>query len=363
MAGTYKGIFLRHFFGQQDPYETGAGWTDSPDIITYGMYASKEPKEFVTNYNNNTYTNKVYFDVSNFIYIRGKNTNDGAQDARIWFYCTESDFILWPQNWSEAYITANGKTCNYIDVHAQNNGDIVVTVPSFIWISKQFHSGHSQGDHYCLIAIAENNPVNPPVNPKPKGAFNSFNDIANLIQSSPNMAWKNTQDINLSGTIIESQLPMSGSSAGGVIHIGVEFEKMPCDPGDKFYERLYFDLIVPGPDSSHSVNKINIPVQNDASINYKVNWPANFNSTCVFRIKAYSDNLERNPNAQLVNINAADLAGATAFPNIIMPRATSSSNNNMCKIKNNKRKPTLMAYSDSLPSDYVMIGSIKLNYV
>ncbi len=59
-------------------------------------------------------------------------------------------------------------------------------------------------------------------------------------------------------------------------------------------------------------------------------------------------------------LNAADLAGATAFPNIIMPRATESKRKIM---SNSIRKPALEEYSEPVPSDYVMIGSFKLNYV
>ena len=103
MADTYQGIFIRDYLGQV-PGTTGSGWSASPDIIPYGTSIAEDPHVFIDQYGVD-FGKNVTFNINNYVYIRGKNTTGGEITSRVWFYYTESDLCLWPQNWKSDCIT------------------------------------------------------------------------------------------------------------------------------------------------------------------------------------------------------------------------------------------------------------------
>lgn len=278
MPVPYRGLFLRDYLGQTPEMSSGLGWSMSPDIIPNGTRPVANPATFITGYDKE-YWEKVTFNVPNYIYIRGKNTFSGKEIARVWFYYTESDLCLWPQNWQENNIQSEGENKNYIEVTAEKQGNIVLTSQAFVWTPPAFHVGNSPGDHYCLIAIVENAPLSdPPQSPKPEGYMHSFDELVEFVRSRPDVAWRNTLDVRGDIPTWEKRHTVTSASAGGLVQIALDWEKMPTDGK--------FTLIVQGPDPDNSINWIDTPIfQPSGGVNKWLKWPKGWKTSAILTYK------------------------------------------------------------------------------
>lgn len=269
----YQGLFLRHYEGQV-PGENGTGWSESPDIIPYGTTFADDPNVFATNYNQD-YGSEVYFEVENWVYMRGKNTAPGSHSATISFFYTESDLALWPKNWRSDNITYKGIAQNWATVTANTTGEVVVTNPGFEWKPPAFPPGHSQGDHYCLVAYADNTAQQKSFDPTTFGSVLTFDDLGNIIKSHPNMAWRNTVDVPTDLPTWQRVVNITGPTQTSQYKVGLQFTNMPTDG--------YFDFQVPGPDSHNYIKypktKIN---KSSQTIAVTVTYPGGFDTSITF---------------------------------------------------------------------------------
>lgn len=268
---SYSGLFIRHAIGATPSTNTGA-WTDSPDIIPWGTAPYPQPSDFTTdaNYDNGYYDHHTDFYIKqpNYVYVRAKNVATAAQPGRFWFYYTPSSVVTWPQKWLDAKITVDGQTTNHIDVSASSANQIIVNTTPFVVVPDP----PPVGDHFCLIAFAENGQSEPPMSPKPEGAMPTWDDLANYVLNHPNMGWRNVTPVSSGAATWTESTPLSGAPAGGQFNVGVECKDMPTDGSVSF--------AVQGPDAKGTVNKPNMPIT-DPNMRFTVpiTWPAGYSSS------------------------------------------------------------------------------------
>lgn len=276
-----QGIFLRHYLdqtpGANDP---GAGWTNSPDIVaSVDSNGNPQPAPDPTVFTSSSgygqqFSNQISIGQANYIYVRGLNTTGAATLGRFWFYFVESNVVLWPQNWQSSNITVAGNNQNYADMTTPLAANQVgVTNPPFIWTAPNLQQS---GDHYCMIAFAQNVPTGQPLpapqSPAPTGFMGSWDQLAQFVINNPNMAWRNTVDVSRNTPTFQYTTNIAGAPNGGQFNVGVQLTSMPTDG--------YFAFSVPGPDAQDSVviPKTAIPNPNYAPT-VTVNWPKGYQSS------------------------------------------------------------------------------------
>lgn len=268
---TFEGLYLRHYMGQT-PGQTGPAWTQSPDIwpnntapydptqlVTAGGYATEPPTAETQS-------------TANYVYVRGINTATQNITSRIWLYYAQSNVVLWPQSWGSQliYLTDDPNTPrNYTEVTAAPN-QIVATDPGFLWTPQPF----TGGDHYCLVAFSETPPSNPPVSPAPTTSFGTWDELAQFVITTPNMAWRNTSPVSAAVPLWQLTAPIAGAEGGGQFSIGFQCTNMPTDS--------FLQFTVQGPDADDTISypKTQITKPN-MGVMFSVVWPPNYNSTAI----------------------------------------------------------------------------------
>lgn len=279
MPDPYQGLFLRHYMNQlPDGRTTSQAWTDSPDIILNGTAPAPDPTIFTTR---DSYAREQAQGVAprelNYVYVRGLNTTAGKLDARLWLYWAVSNAVLWPQDWYQTgiYIDDPENPRNWIEITGLDPGAIGVSTPVFHWRASD---GPGGGNHFCMIAFAENPPLsNPPRSPKPTGYMGTWNQLGAFVQAHPNMAWRNTITVAGLGATWTRTEPITGAEEGGEFQVGLKFKDMPTDGWVSFN--------VPGYDAGSSVvmpdppeQKFRIPKSNGSML-VSIDWRKGYRSS------------------------------------------------------------------------------------
>jgi hypothetical protein len=265
----YSGLFLRHDLGQ-NPGDPSTGWSESPDILLNGEASQPDLSQFTSAagyqnaFNATVYTNNN----DNYVYIRGLNTANGAQQSRVYFYYTESDLMLWPANWRSDRVRVIETPQNYVDIAATSSNQIVVGSQPLIWNAAPLDG--SQWDHYCVVAWADNS-----TNPQPPSIpnFGSCDELAHFIMAHPNMAWRNTVDVSSPPPDFAYGTTLSMASGGGTVYLQVNFINVPGDGT--------FSVNVQGPDPQNSISLQNAKVsdyQGGYMPRSPLVFPANFST-------------------------------------------------------------------------------------
>lgn len=271
---SYSGLFLRNQLGDVPTNPKSAGWSGSPDIILAGTAPTPDPSIYTTPAGYSTdYGSTLYINQTNYTYVRALNATGGAFAGRLWFYYTQSDLALWPQNWLATGVWNGGQPQNWAEVAASAANQVVVG-PPMQWVPPPL--GGSSGNHYCLICMAENDLAIPPVDPKPTSAMGSWQDLANFVISHPNMGWRNTVDVSNAGVSWSYTAPITGptgdSGSSSQVNVGYQCSNMPTDGT--------VSISMKGPPGQGDINLINQPIQspNQSWTVQYVKWPNNFNT-------------------------------------------------------------------------------------
>ncbi|AUX37482.1 MULTISPECIES: hypothetical protein [Sorangium] len=243
--GSYSGLFLRHDLGQK-PGQASSGWSESPDLIAYQVDGEPAIQPDLTQFTSpggygNPFSANVIENNPNYIYIRGLNTANGAQQSRVYFYYTESDLMRWPANWRSDNISLANVPQNWIDIVATSANQLVVGQLPLVWVPPTLTG--SQWNHYCIVGWADNSASpQPPVLP----SFSSVDDLGQFIMAHPNMAWRNTTDYDSPPPDFVYGTNLTMPSSGGTIYLSVSFFNVPGDG--------IFSVSVQGTDSSNTVS-------------------------------------------------------------------------------------------------------------
>lgn len=224
-TGTeYQGIFLRDYLGETPTSNNGSGWTLSPDIVPWGTTPMPDPSVLGQQANyGKEFANNITLGQYNNVYVRGLNTNGGQQKSRIYFYWVDSSVVLLPSQWSPYNFSFDQNLQNWLDITAQNQGDIAYSPAPLSW------KPSDQYPHYCLVAWVDNT-----ANPSPPDLgewanFKTWDDLGNFILSHPNMAWRNTNDVAVGHQFMNAQTRVAGVADGGQVTVGVVMKNIPID--------------------------------------------------------------------------------------------------------------------------------------
>ena len=98
----HKGLFVRSFMGDNGIYPKPRGssvWT-SPDIISYGSNVCPDPvKTFLGNCFNSEFSDNIYGNIQNYVYVRGENKSSVSLDGKMYLYYSDSSMLLAPNTW------------------------------------------------------------------------------------------------------------------------------------------------------------------------------------------------------------------------------------------------------------------------
>jgi hypothetical protein len=267
---SYEGIFIRDYVGET-PESDGNSWTNSPDIFCSRTSPISDISSLTNqdNYdkglpNYNEQTPLQY----NYVYVRGKNYKNGPQTSTIYLYYVDTSIVLWPQNWKTLGIMNGTEERNWIQVATDRMNGLVVGNPPFLWQPPR------ESIHYCLVAWVKNG--DDQGTPPNLYSIGSVPDMANFILTHPNVGWKNTIEVDGTQPTIENTSPIIGSQQSGKLNIGVQLDNLPDDG--------YIEFSVAGPDKENTIEYKKTSIGHAHSgITVEVTWPANFNSSLVFK--------------------------------------------------------------------------------
>lgn len=262
-GASYQGIFLRDYKGQTPGSNNGSGWTLSPDIIPWGPQQMPNPSDLGQQANYNTdYANNIVLGEYNNVYVRGLNTNAGAQKSRVYFYWVDMSIILLPSQWSPYNFKFDLNLQNWLDISAAKQGDIAYSAAPLNWQPSAAYP------HYCLVAWVDNSATPSPPDLSSFSNFKDWNDLGNFIMAHPNMCWRNTNDVSAPAGFMNAQSRVSGVKDGGQVTVGVMLGNIPTDKKRK----IQFNLV-----NSNGTIVYNSPVHevDTNTFSQTLDWPAN----------------------------------------------------------------------------------------
>jgi DNA-binding beta-propeller fold protein YncE len=297
-----NGVFIRHQMGDY-PGNNGGSFSACPDIVISinpsDPNHSPQPLDpttvisaqgYYTEFNPGSY---IWQGNANYIYLRALNNASSLSpppqvNPRLWLYYTASNLALWPTNWQSNNIQVQGQsgqqnwqdTTNLITNTITGQGgqsgqqlNLLATGQAFLW-SPPVLGG---GNHYCLIAMAENPLNNPPTPPLP-GVFQTWNDLCNFVLTNDWFGWRNTQAVQASTPSWELLFTISGPPQTGLTQIGVQCANMPVGSTFSFSAAGPHGTTNPGDGVSSGTLTIKNPNQGSY---VPMLFPSNFNTTLV----------------------------------------------------------------------------------
>jgi len=287
---AYSGIGQRVELGLPPGAPVDTGFSGSPDLITYGLEPAKDPTQTFLQAGNSACQidgancNKtVEISQINYVYMRGKNLKASEQKGTMTLFYVESDLMMFPGNWRGDRITTADGVQNWMVVDAPAS-DWAVTSPPFAWDVPEQRVGHSGGDHYCLVGFSEPGDTGAPFDLQTLPGYNNmtFSELVNLVQSRPDMVWRNTVDQQPSdGDGVHWLTHISAPDVAGQLHVTLSYSGFP----DTFPSDWYFQVIVPGPDKSYYINTGKVKMTSSGGSWIK-NWKANFDTYAEIRVWA-----------------------------------------------------------------------------
>lgn len=270
---TPTGVFVRDYVGQT-PYVTGSGWTGSPDVIPYGPTPIADLSSLTPNYGSAPTKQDIALNMWNYVYVRGKNLTNGAQNSRVYLFYVQSDKMNWPENWESDHIMYKGQVQNWADVTLNALGDIFVT--GFQWRPPAFGSDQNS---YRLIAYVDNHPsTTHPFDPTKIGYLGDSTQIGNYVYGHTCMAVSDTTEVAETLPTVEgvAKFTVPGTTGTTDMLIGLRFENMSTDGQIAF--------IVPGLDANNTIitTKANL-TDPDEVLLVPATYPFGFETTITYR--------------------------------------------------------------------------------
>jgi len=210
----WTGMVVRCKGGEQGNVPRAAS-SNSPDIAISGTKPFSDPS-ILTNPSNydKVYDNKLYINLPNYLYVRGKNFTDKDFSGTWNLFWSTPNILLYPYLWEKNQLaTSSGNQSPAFTVKA---GAIGASTDPFTWVPPQVQ------DHYCLIGIA-----NTPDHGNPVKGVNNITNLAEVLANNANIAQRNVQ-------IITGNVPQVVSTAGydqgsepSKIDLAVIFKNLP----------------------------------------------------------------------------------------------------------------------------------------
>jgi hypothetical protein len=195
--------------------------SNCPDIIPVRNPVQDPQATYSTDasYSQN-YSNQVAQGAPTYIYVRAKNLGAAAEGGTVNLYAVGNSLINWPSQWLPNPLSTDGNPpSTTVTLPSTAVGNVVVTPQPFYWVPGSPPPG---SDHYCLFALLDT-PNKP--NPLLHGTLPStFQTMAQLITSYPNIGWKNVAEVSADApTWTQSQTIMvpPGQTPGARLHIFV----------------------------------------------------------------------------------------------------------------------------------------------
>jgi hypothetical protein len=294
-----NGVFIRHQMGDY-PGNNGGSFSACPDIVISvdgnNNPTPLDPTTLITQQGYYTESNPGGYGYQgnvNYVYLRALNNASSLRpppqfNPRLWLYYTPSNLALWPVNWQSNNIQVQGQAvsqnwqdttsiiANTISGRGGQSGqelNVLATREPFLWNPPVLGGGN----HYCLIAMAENPLANPPSPPLP-GPFQSFNELCAFVLTNDWFGWRNVVGVQKTVPTWQMNFPIAGPPQASQVQIGVQCTNMPVNS--------QFQFSVAGPrgttNPGDGVNSGMVTITNpNLFVAMPMMFPANFNTTMV----------------------------------------------------------------------------------
>jgi hypothetical protein len=218
---NYDSVLLRQNLNDVGSLPRTGGWTASPDIITAGTSPTQNPSGVYTSaasYNTDI-TNDIVLKATNYIYIRGKNISNTAQNANASLFWAPQSLFLYPSEW-ESNIIQTTRGSNTSNIGTINSNTIAVTTDPFQWIPS------GENEHCCLIGIISTDKY-PLTSQLPPNTVTSLNDLAAWIGKTGGAGWHNVQFTDAGSPTFTHSTVYPASSTDSVIQFAITCTSCP----------------------------------------------------------------------------------------------------------------------------------------
>jgi len=292
----YQSIFMRQNPGQTNAQEP-SGTQTSPDILVTSNAAVLDYTQFATDasYQSSSLNNTVTLQERNFIYIRAKNTASQAKSARVYLFWTTTDQMA-PASWRTDKFTVAGQACNYVDLQANQGGDILVSQLPVVWIADSLPTSTSQ---YILATYVDDS--GDYTYPPDLSTFGFPNPqaVTQFVTTQPRMAWLSLTAVQPNpAPSMTTEIPMifPAGAQGQSTYVGLQFVGVDTKSTVSFS--------IPGSSAGNTIIKANMAVPDPNAI---VIWKVTFGE------KAFNTSLVLN----LWSNGGSSQPGAKVLPCII----------------------------------------------
>lgn len=191
--------------------------TSCPDIIPVTAAVNDPQSVYSTPTSWATdYAGQVSEGAPNYLYVRAKNFDAGAETGTISLYAVGCGLIQWPSLWINNPLNVQGGGTT-VALSATTNQEIVVGAQPFYWDAPPPPAG---SDHYCLFSL-----VDTPKTPNPLLHTNvpdTYNNMSDLVTNSLNVGWKNVAEVSNDVPTWTHQMTMQippGAEANQRLHV------------------------------------------------------------------------------------------------------------------------------------------------
>jgi hypothetical protein len=214
MSDLWPGVVVRCTTAEQG-YVPRAASSGSPDIIISGKAPFQDPS-FLTdpaNYNN-AYDANLYINWPNYLYVRGKNFNQGDLSGTWSLFWATPNILLYPYLWEPNQLaTSTGNKAPPFTIKA---GEIGASTDAFTWTPPD------TSDHYCMIGLAST-----PGHGNPLAGVTNITSLAEILSTNANIAQRNVNLIRGVAPQVVAKARYDQGSEGSKVDLAAVFENIP----------------------------------------------------------------------------------------------------------------------------------------
>lgn len=240
---TYEGLLVRTAFGDTGAIPAPECYWTAPDIIPFGRDVLTY-EQAVETYGGPDIGKPIVNNLNNNIYVRCKNVSNNTMRGNVNLYYANASLFLLPGTWTRLAHPNVGEP------FVGRLGSTEIAEGKIAIVQAPFLLSHLQpGQHFCFIAVVNNNNIPFGIPPK----FDSNADYIKWIRCNPNVAQRNIEHQNGSDANITEYLtfgnanPMASqfliAMIGHNIPLGTRWEAMCTDKrleGGQFHDQGTF---------------------------------------------------------------------------------------------------------------------------
>ncbi len=258
----WSDMYIRDYIDDTGLYPTAGVLSHSPDIIPYGTAPVQDPSTFISDANWSKDLGKdLVANIANYIYVRGQNLANKAQQGKIYLYYSKASLLLYPNLWQNNQIKTSDQS-DFVDVSASAVGKKFVTQNPFVWAPEMI-----SGDHYCLVArvATVDNPANIP-------QTGNIQDFAAFISNNPNFGWRNVAVVDAGSPTWTQTVEYKQGTKGGKMRFTLVCQKVPVGA------EVSFSCGTPGPNPIINLPRTQVTNSTSFIVGISSDVPANFDS-------------------------------------------------------------------------------------